>query len=178
VRRLAFLLVAVGLLFTACSSKPKVPDIFKTQLMKFLEEGTKTNAKASQGVSYLELREQMANTKAAYDLMSSTWPPTLAVDCRSDFEKALNGWNLTLYIWELKFKKSDEPTEPNINGYERYVAFAGIDHLVLKVHESDFVVEEYRGKIYLPFDENIPVLLAIAGSSFNEGRDKILKALQ
>src|SRR5439155_8067269 len=59
-----------------------VPEIFKTQLMKFLEEGAKTNALAGQGVYYMQLQEQVANTKAAYDLISVTWPPTLELGCR------------------------------------------------------------------------------------------------
>ena len=49
-------------------SKPSLPEMFKTQLMKFLEEGSKTCERSGQGVSYLELREQLASVKGAYSL--------------------------------------------------------------------------------------------------------------
>lgn len=141
--------------------------------MKFLEEGAKINAKASQGVSFIELREQVANAKAVYDLARSTWPDSFLLDCRADFDKAIEGWDLTLDIWKLKLTKSDEPAEPNINGYLKFTAYAG-EKLVVR----PLIFGDYRGVNYLPFDENISVLLAVAGSSFNEGRDKILQALR
>ena len=106
-------------------------------------------------------------------MISSTWPVSLSTDCRADFDKAIAGWDLTLEMWKLKLNRNDEPAEPNINGYANYTAYAG-DQLVVR----HLVFGEYRGGNYLPFDENISVLLAVAGSSFNEGRHKILRALQ
>ena len=172
-----FCMIMVTFASVGCSRKPKISDIFKTQLMKFLEEGAKTNARATQGVSYLELREQVANAKAAYDLLSVTWPADLDVDCRGDFKKSLEGWDLTLDLWRKKLKEFDNPTEPNTNGYAKFLAYEG-ELLVTKTHGHNFMVQEYRGKKYLPFDENISVLLSMAGLSFNSGRDKILQALQ
>ena len=145
--------------------------------MKFLEEGAKTNAFADQGVSYMQLQEQVANTKAAYDLISVTWPPTLAVGCREKFEKAIEGWDLTIKLWLDKIKERDEPTEPNINSFARFMAYAP-DKLVVETHDNGFIVADYRGKRFLPFDANISVLLTVAGISFNEGRTEILRALQ
>src|SRR4029077_8502915 len=74
------IVAAIGFLLWQRAFTPHatIPEIFKTQLTKFLEEGAKTNAFADQGVSYMQLQEQVANTKAAYDLISVTWPPTLA----------------------------------------------------------------------------------------------------
>jgi len=176
-RNLLFCLIMFAVIVSGCSNKPKISEIFKTQLMKFLEEGAKTNAEASQGVSYLELREQVANTAAAYDLLSATWSTNFSVDCRKDFDKALQAWGLTLDLWNKKVNQKDEPTEPNINGYARYLAF-GEKLLVIETHKWDYLVESYRGKKYIPFDENIRVLLTIAGVSFDSGRDKILRELQ
>jgi hypothetical protein len=145
--------------------------------MKFLEEGAKTNALAGQGVTYFQVREQVANTKAAYDLISVTWPPTLAASSREKFDRALEGWDLTIKLWNGKIEKLDEPTEPRINGFPRYMAYApGL--LIVETRDSTYLVAEYRGKRYLPFDKNISVLLTIAGRSFDEGKVEILRELQ
>jgi len=157
--------------------RASIPEIFKTQLMKFLEEGAKTNAFASQGVTYTQLQQQVAGTKAAYDLISATWPSTLPVGSRQKFERALEGWDLVIQLWQDKIEDRDEPTEPNINRFDRIMAYAP-DRLVVETHDYSFIVEEYRGKRYLPFDPNIRVLLTVAGTSFNEGKTEILHALQ
>ncbi len=172
-----FCLLMLFVAVLGCNRKPTVPEIFKTQLMKFLEEGSKTNAKASQGVSFMEYREQVANTKAAYDMISSTWPKTLSAECRGDFEKAIKAWNLTLNLWQMKINASDEPVEPDVNGFAAFAELEG-ERLVTKFHGGGFPVWAYKNKKYLPFDENIIVLLTIGGESFNSGRDKILKELQ
>jgi len=177
-KKAIILLILLPIIIGGCSNKKTtIPEIFKTQLMKFLEEGSKINAKASQGVSFIEFNERVANTKAAYDLIRSTWPESLAIDSRNDFEKALKAWDMTLNLWKLKISNKDNPTEPEVNGYAEYVNFEG-DRLITETREGNFIVEHYRGKKYLPFDGNISVLLTIGGESFNKGRDNILKALQ
>jgi len=172
-----FCMIMVTFVSFGCSRKPKISDIFKTQLMKFLEEGAKTNAHVSQGVSYLELRGQVASARGAYDLLSATWPADLEVDCREDFKKSLEAWNLTLDLWALKIGEKDNPTEPNVNGYAKFSAYSG-GLLITKTYGYNHIIRRYRGKKYIPIDENIRALLTMAGLSFNSGRDKILQALQ
>lgn len=82
------------------SSKPSVPEIFKTQLLKFIEEGTKTCERSGQGVNYAEFREQLASVKTAYKLAKATCPPTFAEDAFADFDRAIRAWDLTLDIWK------------------------------------------------------------------------------
>jgi hypothetical protein len=177
-RYISALFFAGLLLFPiGCSQKPTIPEIFKAQLLKFLEEGTKTNAKAEQGVSYSELREQVASTKAAYDLLKSTWPASLPTEMQKDFDRGIHAWELTVHLWNLKVGKKDNPTEPDINGWNNYLTEFE-DHLVIRTYDSSYIVEDYRGKRYLPFDENISALLTVAGVSFNTGRTKILEKLK
>ena len=77
---------------------------------------------------------------------------------------------------ELKIGDKDNPVEPNINNFTSFTNYAG-DSLVLEIHPSDFLVESYRGKKYLPFDENISVLLSMASDSFEEGRKLLLEQM-
>ena len=170
-------LALVATSMAACTTKPTIPEIFSQQLTRFLEEGAKTSAMTELGVTYPQLREQVATTKGAYDLAVATWPDDFALETRSSFDRSFEAWQLALDLWGLDIGDKDNPVESNINGFRRYVDFAG-DVLVLETHTADFIVEEYRGKRYLPFDENISILLTIAPEAFDEGKTEVLAALQ
>ena len=154
---------------------PSVPEAFRTQIMKFLEEGAKATALTAQGVTNRELSQQLVNVKAPYSLL--VWPSDFAPGAKKDFEKAFGGWDLVLTLWDLKLNKADNPVEPNINSYLLFLRYAG-DALVFETHSSNFVVKDYRGKRYLPFDENIRILLGMAATSFDKGKQQVLSALQ
>lgn len=154
-----------------------VPEIFKSQLVKFLEAGEKLSAKSSQGISILELNDQLANAKTAYTLLVSMWPTTLSTDSRIDFEKAINGWGLTFAMWKLKVDQQFPVTEIDGNDYSKFVDYAG-DKLVVNVYGNDAYYKEQRGKKFLPQMQNVSVLLKIANTSFDQGRDKILPVLR
>ena len=156
--------------------KPTIPEIFKEQLTRFLEEGSKANAMTEQGVTYSQLQEQVADVKGAYDLAFATWPEDFSPESRQSFERALEAWSLALDLWALDIGDKDNPVEPNINGYRRYVDFAG-DLLVVDTHPSSYIVEEYAGKKFIAFQENISILLTIAAQGFDEGRTQVLQDL-
>ena len=145
--------------------------------MKFIEAGTETSTKASHGVSYSELRAQVVSTIADHDLMLTVWPDNLATDAQEAFGRAIEGWQLALELWALKFNRGDNPTAPDINGFDRYLAY-GATAMQVERHDSDYLVEAYRGQDFLPFDSNIQVLLNLAKDSFDDGRDKILGKLE
>jgi hypothetical protein len=155
---------------------PPAIEEFKTQAMKFIEAGTQTTAKASQGVPYSDFKSQAVSTKADHDLMLAVWPKAVPTDSQKDFAKSIEGWNLALELWALKIKKADNPTAPNVNGFDGYIAY-GLEGMVVERHGKDFLVESYRDKNFLPFDINIKVLLYLAERSFYTGRTKILKEL-
>ncbi len=162
---------------TATPDKPTIPDSFKTQLTSFLQAGSKINALSDQGITYNELRQEVAAAKGMYDLLVSTWPDRLSKDSQRDFDDAFTAWNLTTRLWNMKIQESDEPVEPDINGYKAFVAFAG-NNLSYETHDNNFIVKDYRGKKYLPFDENISILLAIAANDFKTGQAKIQGIVQ
>jgi hypothetical protein len=172
IRAILIFLVCLGV----SSCKPKISDALKEQLTRMLEEGATLTSMTEQGVNYSDYRQQLAKVKGAYDLASATWESDFAPDAKANFEKAFEGWDLTLYLWELKIGDKDNPVEPNINRFTSFTDYMG-DSLITKTHPSDFIVEAYRGKKYLPFDENISVLLSMASNSFEEGRKLLLEQM-
>ena len=163
--------------FGNLANKPTVPEIFKAQLMQFLGEAAKADAMASQGVNYRDFKQQIASVQASFNLLESTWPESLPSGSRDDFKKALQGWSLCLDIWEMKINKEDNPVAPNINHYRIFIDYGG-DSMVQVTHPNDFIVLEYRNKKYLPFDENISVLMSLSGSHYESGKKKIIEILQ
>jgi hypothetical protein len=177
----AFLLLSL----VGCGGKPDKPEAdaqpgmaeFRSQVMRFVEAGTEANAKANQGVPYAELQAQVVTVKAAHELMLAVWPDKFPADGREDFARAIRGWDLALALWALKIEKGDVPTAPDVNGFDRFLAF-GLEELEVQTHGKDYLVADYRGKNYLPFDANIEVLLKIAGTSFEAGRGKVLSGFE
>lgn len=151
-----------------------IPAEFKMQLNDFLKSGSKVIALSDQGVTFTELRTNVADVKGAYDLLTSTWPDNLAKDSLVEFEGAFKAWSLTLDLWNLKIDQRDEPVEPNINGYKNFVAFGG-DRLIYDTHPKDFIVKDYRGKKFVTF-KSIGVLLSIATDAFQSGKQKVLNS--
>lgn len=156
---------------------PTPAESFRSQLTSFLQAGAKLNALADQGVTFVELRQEVATTKGLYDLLVETWPKGLPKDDLPNFETAFEGWNLTTYLWNLKINKMDEPVEPNINRYKAFVAFGG-DRLVYDVHPKNFAVESYRDKKFVSFESNIGILLGISSDAFNTGKAGVLSKIQ
>jgi len=185
--RLLMVCLILGLLSYGCGHKEskeesakeesKETQEFKVQAMKFIEAGTATTAKASQGVPYADLKAQVVSTNAQHDLLIAVWPKGLAADARLDFWDATAGWDRALSLWDLKIKKADNPTEPDVNGFDSYFAVGG-KRLDVQKFGKDYLVKSYRGKRYLPFDSNIKILLELAGMSFDTGRMQILKILE
>jgi hypothetical protein len=161
---------------TPTESKPSISEIFKEQLTRFLEESTKLNAMSEQGVNYNDFKQQLANVKGAYDLANATWPSDFAPGVHQSILKTFDGWDLALYVWGLKINDSDNPVEPDINGYVEITNYGG-DNLVYDVHDQNYIVEDYRGKKFLPFDDNIGVLLSLASDQIKSVQKQILAEL-
>jgi hypothetical protein len=134
---------------------------------------------SGQGLSYDELRSQLASVKAAYDLSRSTWPAALTNDMTQDFDRAIRAWDLTLALWKLKVAGKYQPTEPDFNNYTTYHEGEFSKYLAFGIPgESDYLPPQIRGKRYVPYDLNISALLAVGHESFNGGRSRILTMLQ
>jgi len=164
-----FLIVVVVL--AGCNKapeKPKLSEIFKTQLIQYLKDAGKLSTQSGEGINIITLRSQLTEAKATFDLLNSTWPEGFLIDAKELFRKSHDGYDLVLKLWNYKIDNSDNPTEPSINGWPEFQAYAG-DALIVQAHGDDFIVADYRGKKYLPFDENIRVLLTISSSHSKKG---------
>ncbi len=149
----------------------------KLRIRDFLTKGSHAAALANQGVTYLVLRDAVADVRGAVDLVQAAWPSGVGESALQDARLGVRGWELASAMFGLKFNDADEPTEPNINKYQDYISFAA-DKLVIKVRDDSFIVEQYRGKKYLPFDENISILLSIGSDHFKSAQDRLLKIIQ
>lgn len=160
------------------TAKPeiKISDVFRDQLIRFLEVSGELEASTGQGVNISTLKEHLAKVKSSYELVSATWPEGFEPEVRQSFDSAINGWELALRLWAGKIAQHDDPTEPNFNGYAEYIAYAGD---ALKTGEwSIHSPERYIGKkkIYKN-DYNVGVLLALASAHSKSGKARVLAAI-
>lgn len=157
--------------------KPNIPSDLKTKLNKLLADGSVLNAMTEQGVTYSDYSQQLAQTKADYDLARATWPSDLLPEAQQAFDRAFEGWALVHYLWDAKIRDLDTPTEPDINKYAEIVSYAGEDMLTIQKRDANYIVPAYRGKKYLPFDDTIGILMSLASNHFHDAQAMILKAI-
>ena len=161
----------------SAKEKPKISEIFKTELVQYLKDGGKLSTQSGEGINLFTLQSQLTDAKSTFDLLEATWPQAFAPDARESFKQSHKGYDLAIRLWKLKVNKSDEPSEPSINEWSSYIGYAE-NALAIETYSSDYLVEDYRGKRYLPFHKNISVLLTIAGTHFNKGRKAVLRELE
>lgn len=174
----AVLLLGLFTVFRGCSPSPSISDEFRLQARLMLQKGANLVTATRQSVSYSDYKNILSGARNAYDLTLALWPSgDFAPEARQGLNKAFQGWELSNYLWTLKVNKSDNPTEPNINRYKEFIDYASPRSLQGRRWASDFVVEKYRNKQYLTFDENLPIFLRIANEYFEDARALLLKAL-
>ncbi len=81
---------------------------FKTDLETFLQQGDKLNYLTEQGVSYMQFKDQLVEVKVSYRAIGEQWPDSLALE-KQFFEQAIEGWDLTLEVWEYKLSGKGYP---------------------------------------------------------------------
>lgn len=82
---------------------------------------------------------------------------------------------MALRLWAGRIAKHDAPTEPNINGYAEYMAYAGDS---LKTGTWGSFLKEYEGKKKInQSDDNVGVLLIMGSTHSKVGKASVLSAL-
>lgn len=152
---------------------PTISPTFLSRLDTFLNKASTLEAATSQGVNVVDFRDLLSEAKGSYALVEETWPESLDGSPMQAFNDAFAGWDLVLFLWELKIGDKDNPVEPDINGYQLIVDYGG-ENIVTDVHPVGYIVPEYRNKTFLPFDENIGVLMSLAADYFENGRTGVL----
>ena len=177
-QRHGFKIILLFMLFLVSGCGEKLPEAFKAQSMKFMEDGSAISSISSTGVNYQEMRRLFVRAKGSYGLLEATWPKDKFNETRLSFEKAWRAWELTLKLWELKLGDKDNPVEPDVNGYLDFMAFAAHndlrDKIITRIHPPSYIVKHYRGKQYLPFSENISLLMGYGSREFQKGRQILL----
>lgn len=148
-----------------------ISEAFRSQLREFLRAGNRTTGASAQGAGYTDLQRLVGEARGAYDLAVALWPDGVATDSQTDFMKAFEGWELSLYLWRAEITELDEPVEPNVNRYQQFRDYT--DLLIIRTHPDNFIVPQYRGKEYVSFD-NTPLMLTIAANHFERGQNKVL----
>lgn len=148
---------------------------FREQLNELLRAGNAVTGATRQGVSFLELRRLVNEARGAYDLTVAMWPDDVSTRTQRDFEKAFQGWELTLYLWDAEIEEADQPVEPDVNRYRDFVSYS--DQLILDTHPDNYLVRDYRGKQFVPFD-NVEVLMSISAAHYESGQEQVLSLLE
>jgi hypothetical protein len=161
--------------YTPVPTKLFVSEMFRTQIEKFLEEGTKLTLMTEQGVNYVNFKNQLPSVMSPLDLAGANWPKGFPSDSLEFFNKALTGWQLVNGMWGFCVKDVEIIYEISPSLYKQFADFEG-DSLITAVYGDDQIVVEWRGKRYLPC-ENIGVLFGISTKAFDEGKELLLKEL-
>jgi len=157
-------------------------ELFKHNIIKLLDTGEHITIMSSYGINKIQLESEVDQFEATLNMAIITWPDS-AAEKRREFlngtlecAQAVEGWRLTIKLWNLKVGEKDNPCAPDVNGFSTYQKYAG-NKLVEEVHPDDCSVPEYRNKKYLPFDKNISVLLSISADHYQIGIAKIMKSI-
>ncbi len=156
---------------------PTVSDLFKTQALRFIEEANKLKSMTMEGVNFADYSAQLAEVNGVYELLDTLWLENFQVVTKENFELALESWDYAQLLWSLKIGKKDNPVEPNINHFKELMEYGG-DFLRTDIHPSNYIVKEYRGKTFLPFDENISILFTVASEQFERAQPDLLEVIQ
>lgn len=126
---LGFLALTAFVTFSIVSNSAKpeiaISDVFREQLLRLLEVSGELEAATGLGINILTLKEQLAKVESSWEIVYATWPEGFEPDAQQSFQEAIKGWELALWLWGARIEKLDGPTEPNINGYAEYMAYAG-----------------------------------------------------
>jgi hypothetical protein len=154
------------------SPTPVILQTFRDQIDTLIEEGRTLDDLTAQGVQYETYGQQLLAAKAAFEKVEASWPVGYAPKVRYNFTQAIRGWELALALWSAEILEKSNPMEPNINGYSDYMNYAG-DYLNVRAFPADYEVEDYRGKQYIPYSDNVGILLAVASQFFINARGEI-----
>jgi hypothetical protein len=186
------IILAVGMM--GFSDNPKVPEMLKIQLLKFLDESSKVDSMIKTGTSYANYQDQFYSANAAYELLKDM-SESLDLDISTQVDlllaqRQLDGafmyWLYALKLWDLKI--AGTANESYLDGMP-YLVVSGGEKYAYNSFNTFNVFKEYlkieeKGEgaceevtRCIPFTPNIEVLLAKGSVNFDEGKEKILAIL-
>jgi len=149
----------IGILAVTIYSNIKRTNEFKAKVNSFVVEANKLNSMTEQGVTYDEFRTQLVEAKSAYALIDY-WPSSYRNE-KLAFDKALEGWDWTLKVWEFAIN------DPKIE-FNRIVGIYFDNSVINYLAEYAGVKTHTAG--LMTIDEWIAELMTRASTYFEAGR--------
>ena len=141
---------------------------------KLVEEGTLLQRMTENGVNYRDFANQFSVYEAAHTIIFEVDNNRFNRSLVLEMNKVVAGWGLAQQLWRNQINDVDQPTEPDINGYEQilsYVPFANMPKF--SIHEGSV----YNGKKYIEHGTAVSIVLYTASGHFHKVRTEILKVL-
>ncbi len=141
---------------------------------KLVEEGTLLQRMTENGVNYRDFANQFSVYEAAHTIIFEVDNNRFNRSLVLEMNKVVAGWGLAQQLWRNQIDDVDQPTEPDINGYEQilsYVPFANMPKF--SIHEGSV----YNGKKYIEHGTAVSVVLYTASGHFKKVRTELLKVL-
>lgn len=163
-------LVCAAAILTSCEKTPKPSPIFKTQIIKILELGTKINANISQGVNYTNFNSALNDLSGAVELSMAMWPENFAVNSKSYLKEAVDAWKFSSDVWRDKIKYgADLGTPYQVSNYE---SMSDEFKSTVRLEYSTSFKQKY-----FSYDE-LPTCLSYGSAKFEAARKEILAELK
>ena len=141
---------------------------------KLVEEGTLLQRMTENGVNYRDFANQFSVYEAAHTIIFEVDNNRFNRSLVLEMNKVVAGWGLAQQLWRTHRNDVDQPTEPDINGYEQilsYVPFANMPKF--SIHEGSV----YNGKKYIEHGTAVSIVLYTASGHFKKVRTELLKVL-
>ncbi len=154
--------------------EPKLSATSRRLYEKLVEEGTLLQRMTENGVNYRDFANQFSVYEAAHTIIFEVDNNRFDRSLVLEMNKVVAGWGLAQQLWRNQMNDVDQPTEPDINGYEQilsYVPFANMPKF--SIHEGSI----YNGKKYIEHGTAVSVVLYTASGHFKNVRTELLKVL-
>lgn len=153
-----------------------LPANFQPRLVDFMREGSRLAALISQGVQITTFGEQLATTRAAFEMLEEQWPIEQSREARSEFQNALRGWALTHELWRHSItdysRSLGSTSDPQLIAVlENYAPGRILHNGPGKFYEKTF--DGQLGPEYIPFNANIRLLMKIGSEHYTTGKELI-----
>ena len=188
------LVVILVLLLVGCSSEPiqeptptvvptpTLSDLFKTQVVRFVEEASRLKSITEQGVNFVEYSQQLSEIRSIYDILDSLWVDDFEVKTQENVQKAIESWECAYLLWDLKinYKLSINEHDSSNEYFQDVYGCGGDDLLLVDIDRivMDKDTGERRRALSIPYDENISILLSVASDYFEVAQPALLQIIQ